>query len=439
MKQHPIDQSLDRLKAALKTALDTAGNAVDPVAVIKKIDDLARAIPSGSIELKTSKSNSLTLDEIVSKNIVVTNDLTVSGTLRANVDINYVDFTKKIPQRSLSGDLISGGVIRSFNSTGIKDLSTGAVKLTVKDDAVYADVLNVGRIDGDLNVSGTTRTGSLDVAGTIKAQRIEVKEIRSDLRVERTSSLEFKHTSDNPINGKGMIWTGSGPTKQFVLKSDNSIFSSESVDLQSERSYMIDNTVVLSQQELGPTVTKSRLREVGVLKNLIVSGNTNLGNCLSVDSTAEKISIGEGAANGKLSLFANGAELKFDIKNNQAIIGSHSYHDVSIVTDDVARITVQNNGNISLGNKNTAPIQVTVQGKLSVGVNTPDPSVDLHVSGAVKFNNRLQSVGSKPPETGNFTVGDIIWNSEPRSGQPVAWVCTRAGTPGTWRPFALVE
>lgn len=439
MKQNPIDQSLDRLKLALKTALEASGNTVDPVAVIKKIDELARAIPSGNIESKSAKTNSLNLDEIISKNIVVTNDLTVSGILRANVDINYADLTKKIPQRSLSGDLISGGVIRGFSSTGIKDLSSGAVKLTVKDDAVYTDVLNVGRVDGDLNVSGTVRSGSLDVAGTIKAQRIEVKEIRSDLRVERTSSLEFKHTADNSINGKGMIWTGSGPTKQFVLKSDNSIFSSESLDLQRERSYMIDNTVVLSQQELGPTVAKSRLREVGVLKGLTVSGDTNLGNCFKVDSTAERVVIGEGVANGKLSLFSNGVELKLDVKNNQAVFGAHSYHDLTLVTDDVARITVQNNGNISLGNKNAAPIQVTVQGKLSVGVNTPDTSVDLHVAGAVKFNNKLQTSGVKPPDTGVFNTGDIVWNSEPRTGQPVAWVCTRGGTPGTWRPFALVE
>jgi hypothetical protein len=56
MKQNPIDQSLDRLKIALKTALESPGNSIDPVSVIKKIDELARAIPTGNIEAGQSKS-----------------------------------------------------------------------------------------------------------------------------------------------------------------------------------------------------------------------------------------------------------------------------------------------------------------------------------------------------------------------------------------------
>lgn len=42
----------------------------------------------------------------------------------------------------------------------------------------------------------------------------------------------------------------------------------------------------------------------------------------------------------------------------------------------------------------------------------------------VYFNN--------PPDRGAWNVGDICWNSSPAVGQPKGWMCTVAGTPGTW-------
>lgn len=39
---------------------------------------------------------------------------------------------------------------------------------------------------------------------------------------------------------------------------------------------------------------------------------------------------------------------------------------------------------------------------------------------------------SAAPATGTFAVGDRVVNSAPAVGQPKAWVCTVAGTPGTW-------
>lgn len=385
-----------------------------------------------------TQNTSLNIDEIISKNITVTNDLTVSGVLRANVDINYADFIKKIPLRGISGDLVSGGTIRSFASTGIKDNSTGAVKLSIKDDAVYADAIAVGKLVGSVEVENKLTAAAIDVTGTIKAQRIEVNEIKSDLRIERTSSLEFKNSADNPIVGKGLVWTNSGPTKQFVLKNDNTIFSSENIDLQNGKSFSINGTTVLGENELGPTVVKSRLKEVGTLKSLTVFGNTNLGNLVFVDPTAEKVSIGIEQGNGKFSVVNSGVEFKVNLADSKAYIGTHGYHDLGIGTDDTVRLSVLQNGSIHLGNKNSSPSQVTVYGKLAIGVNSPDANVDLHVNGPIKFQNHLHTYNTQAPESGNYNLGDIVWNTEPRTGQPVGWVCTRAGTPGTWRPFGII-
>jgi hypothetical protein len=40
--------------------------------------------------------------------------------------------------------------------------------------------------------------------------------------------------------------------------------------------------------------------------------------------------------------------------------------------------------------------------------------------------------GTAAPTTGTYKVGDRFFNSAPAVGQPKSWVCTVAGTPGTW-------
>jgi hypothetical protein len=42
---------------------------------------------------------------------------------------------------------------------------------------------------------------------------------------------------------------------------------------------------------------------------------------------------------------------------------------------------------------------------------------------------------SAVPTVGTWAVGDLVRNSVPALGEPEGWVCTTAGTPGTWSPF----
>lgn len=43
------------------------------------------------------------------------------------------------------------------------------------------------------------------------------------------------------------------------------------------------------------------------------------------------------------------------------------------------------------------------------------------------------------PTQGTWAVGDTIWNSAPASGGYMGWVCTTAGTPGTWKTFGVIS
>lgn len=47
--------------------------------------------------------------------------------------------------------------------------------------------------------------------------------------------------------------------------------------------------------------------------------------------------------------------------------------------------------------------------------------------------------GTAAPTTGTWNKADMVINQSPTAGQPWGWVCTVAGTPGTWVPLMQVQ
>jgi hypothetical protein len=43
------------------------------------------------------------------------------------------------------------------------------------------------------------------------------------------------------------------------------------------------------------------------------------------------------------------------------------------------------------------------------------------------------------PTTRRWEVGDVAYNSAPGAGEFVGWVCTEAGTPGTWKGYGTIQ
>jgi hypothetical protein len=157
------------------------------------------------------------------------------------------------------------------------------------------------------------------------------------------------------------------------------------------------------------------------------------------NSSTNRLGLGTEDPSGAFSVAEDGVEVIIGTRDAvRGYIGTHASNTLDIITDNTARITITAGGNITLGNTKLAPVQVSVHGKLAVRVNTPDPEVDLHVNGAVKFNNKLQTTGKTYPTVGSFNSGDIVWNSEPRINQYVGWICVQAGTPGIWEPFGKI-
>lgn len=46
--------------------------------------------------------------------------------------------------------------------------------------------------------------------------------------------------------------------------------------------------------------------------------------------------------------------------------------------------------------------------------------------------------GITNPASGTWRAGDIVWNIDPAAGEPIGWICSVAGTPGTWLKLAPI-
>lgn len=71
-------------------------------------------------------------------------------------------------------------------------------------------------------------------------------------------------------------------------------------------------------------------------------------------------------------------------------------------------------------------------------------NVKLESGGAVGFAfndtafQRRERFGTAAPTSGTWAVGDIVYNRAPAAGGSLGWICTTAGTPGTWKTFAAI-
>jgi len=53
-------------------------------------------------------------------------------------------------------------------------------------------------------------------------------------------------------------------------------------------------------------------------------------------------------------------------------------------------------------------------------------------------NGKSVTTGTAAPTTGTWAVGDKVINTAPTAGGWTGWVCTTAGTPGTWKTYGAI-
>lgn len=57
----------------------------------------------------------------------------------------------------------------------------------------------------------------------------------------------------------------------------------------------------------------------------------------------------------------------------------------------------------------------------------------LSINNLVTPNDNRISFAAAAPTTGTAKKGDIVFNTAPAAGDAALWVCTTAGSPGTWK------
>jgi hypothetical protein len=100
------------------------------------------------------------------------------------------------------------------------------------------------------------------------------------------------------------------------------------------------------------------------------------------------------------------------------------------------------------GRPNTNTFQPLFVVTATSGLNITTSDLNVPFNGPAQVVNsatgnslisRLIGFRTAPPTTGTWQAGDIFKNSAPSANSTKGWVCTVAGTPGTWMAEELVS
>lgn len=257
--------------------------------------------------------------------------------------------------------------------------------LSIVDDSIVIKKLSVQTIDGpvqatdDVRVSGNIFVDrdikarkNIEVTGTITADTIKVKNLISENETPLNDSNNKEFTwigkSESSIEDKGLIWVDNEGSKQLVYKAGNKLWSTMSLELSRDNSFLIDQVNVLSATALGPTVVTSSLRKVGELENLKVSGNLSVDGWAFFNSYGNSLGLNTESPNATLGVVVeNGVEVIIGSKDEKtAKIGTFTSNTLDIVTNNQARMSIKDTGEIEFGNPKFKNSVVRIYGKLEV-------------------------------------------------------------------------
>jgi len=145
----------------------------------------------------------------------------------------------------------------------------------------------------------------------------------------------------------------------------------------------------------------SNLRTVGQLEDLVVRGETLLGESLYI-SNSGRIGINTDEPTSTLSLWDE--ETNLNIGKNKK-----------------DTIEIRSKNNITLGSATSDNIELTKEGETKI----QKPILD---------STRFTTVNETPGFNGE--KGDVAWNSNPEVGQPVGWICLGGSV---WAKFGIAE
>jgi hypothetical protein len=348
----------------------------------------------------------------------VLGDAVLGNVLTVNSAIQRVGINTNNPFSAL--DILDNNVNIIIGSQGVNSASIGTYTTSdlniITDDTPRISIKGTGEI---IIGSAASSDANVTINGTLT-----VDTLVTDTRIDRYSPLEFKASRDTSIYGQGLIWSGSGAQRHFIMMAGpDRLSSTDSIEIAQNQSFYIDGQAVLSGGALGVGVSTSNLTKVGTLQSLAVQGLTTLFGGLDATHstiTAKSLNLVDGL-------------LRVSVNGNQ--INASEYLSLAVAQDEVL---YADNQQIAIGNKSNTSRVVKVFGQLTVGVNNPDPDLSLAVAGNVSFGGKKFISSDEAPTEGTFSKGDICWNNNPIVHNYIGWVCVAEGNPGEWQPFGAI-
>ena len=206
-----------------------------------------------------------------------------------------------------SGSMISGGIIKDFNSIGIQDKSTEC-QLTILDGLVV--------VENHL------------LAKKIKSNSVEVDNLTvNDIKIlgnvdPSPNLLEKMHSISEKVFTKN--------TLEKNLEIDNKNIESQ-------------GKLIINKDSLGPSVAFSNLRKLGLLQDLRVQGDATFSETMFV-SDQRKVGINTQEPNGVFTVWDQDAELTMMKQSSKNMFfGSTRLSDVSLGTNNQAQLILRQN------------------------------------------------------------------------------------------------
>ena len=274
-----------------------------------------------------------------------------------------------------SGDVVKGGIIQNFGSTGIDDRTT-QVQMTLMDQAVAfekavrtpsAIIKGKLTVEGDLVVLGDIDSNS-PAANTLANMAVE--KIKAD-----TGLLELH--SDAMLASIGQ----------------------KGIDL---KRITQDGREIVNGNQLGYHITDSNLQRVGMLRDLQTQGEAILSDTLYV--TGKRVGINTIEPSAVFVVWDEEIEL---------VITKHS--------SDTGYIGMPRFQRLVLGANNKDNLVLDTDG-----------SVEIE---NLRVGNTPMSSATAIPDY-NAITGTIVWNENPAQGGPVGWICLGATR---WAKFGIIE
>lgn len=364
----------------------------------------------------------------------------------------------------LSGDLIKGGIIKEFASTGIKDHAVNPV-ITVREESVDINAPVVAKTVETTKIINNGHTylefdkGIVKVNGQLKAD-IEQVELKISDKIIRAA---VNITDLQNLHGAGIAL---GRDNQITLVYDHfsdSFKINSNLDIKEGSGLRINGEVVIDQNRLGNKVQYSKLKTVGVLKDLEVETDVNFNDDFVYNSDTGFIGLGtiEPAyhlhmVEKKTQFIAGWHKEYFSLGtlngNNWHLLAS-GRHLVQVeptglyinppgtgTSGSALRIRhVEDDNLIQTVAIDTVPGKDAIIVKDSQGIQLRLKDGNLSVKTSLAVGNKKITWANEQPNNGKWEQGSIVYNSTPASGQPLGWVCINSGEPGVWRTFGKID